>query len=38
MKDYLKPEVEFVDFASEEVMDDHMGGDTTSTDEYNPYG
>lgn len=40
MKEYLKPDVEFVDFAAEAVMDDSdpMNPGLTSSDEVNPYG
>lgn len=39
MKEYLKPEVEYVDFAAEAVLTgDNMGGSTTSVNEENPFG
>lgn len=37
MKEYMKPEVEYVDFAAEAVMSDNMGGNTASTDVNNPF-
>lgn len=38
MKEYIKPEVEYIDFVTEPVTSDHMGGDDESSNVQNPWG
>lgn len=38
MKEYQKPTIEYIDFATEVIADDHMSGDDVSSDVNNPWG